>query len=147
MTTPLIALMTQIADDWEALTPPDRTSVVYHESDARAMLTGSAGDRGFVFGLATRVVPSGEFGAALTQVTWTFDIMVRFSGSGRSMSARSDAVAREINLLCRSIETRASWPAGVLAVITRDAVPDSADGELGDVIYTLGISALCEETD
>lgn len=147
MTTPLIALMTQIADDLEATTPPDRTTITYHECDGRGMLSGTSGDRSFVFGLVTRADPSGERGPEMTQVTWHFPVVIRFGGSGRSLSARADAVASEINLLARQIEKRATWPSGVLEVITGEASPSDSEDDTGDCIYTLGISALVQETD
>lgn len=147
MTTPIVALMTQIADDWEAVTPPDRTTITYHECDGNSLLAGNAGDRAFAFGLPERGDPVGERGPDMTQVRWQIPITVRFGGSGRSLAARADAVANEINLLMRAIELRSVWPSGVLEVITGAAVPREIDIDTGDVAYETTVTALVEETD
>lgn len=148
MATPLVTAMNTISTLFEAATPPDRTNVTYHEVDGRNFLKGTAGDRTFMFGLPTRLLPRGERGAVLTQVEWELPIYIRFSSAGRSQQTRVDSAANEINLLMRTIEslTEAAHPAGVLSLITDTAEPSEPD-EKGDAVYTLTVLALCEETD
>ena len=145
MATPLVAWMDQVSTDFEASTPPDRTDVTYHEVDGKRFLTGSSGARSFMFDLPSRLEPVGEAGAAATQVEWLVPIKLRLPATGRSQQALVDACANETNLLMRTIETRATWPNGVLEVITEEAEPEREDK--GDVLYSIPVRVLCNETD
>lgn len=144
MATPLVSLMNTITTDFEAATPPDRTTVTYRQVTGKQLRHGKSASRNFAFGYATRAEPLGEAGVALTQVEWLLPIFVRLDSGGRTKEAAVDAAANEVTLLVRTIETQASWPSGVLEVITEDAVPEE-DGD--DVIYEITVRALCEETD
>ncbi len=146
MASPLVSMMNDISEDFEASTPPDRPTVTYHEVDGKRFRAGTAGDRSFMFDYPTRGEPVGERGPSMTQVEWTLPIRLRLSTAGRSLATRTDSAANEVNQLMRTIELRSTWTsAGVLEVITEDAVPEA--DEKGSAVYTINIRALCEETD
>ncbi|MEQ8982392.1 MAG: hypothetical protein RL846_30885 [Deltaproteobacteria bacterium] len=87
MTSPLIAAMQQVADDWEALTPPtapERT--FYHldeEKNASRIDSGStSGDRAFVFEDPVREEPEMENGADNTLLEWLVIARLGISSAG-----------------------------------------------------------------
>jgi hypothetical protein len=145
MATPVVATLSAISTAWEALTPPDRTTVTYHELDGRARRSGVAGDRGFVFSLPRRMEAAGHAGVAATQVWWLCSAELRLSQAGRTRATLADAVANESNLLMRSVEKTSSWPSNVNAVVTRGTEVDLDDG--GDAIVVLEFDILTSETD
>lgn len=146
MSSPVILVRQQIADTWEALTPPDRSAVTYHAVESRRKLTGDAGDRGFFLHLPRRGEPIAEAGITASQVPWTIAAELRLSQSGRSIDDLCDASTNESNLLARAIEKTSSWPANTIAVITH-AVESTHDEESGDVIVTFEIEVQTSETD
>jgi len=144
--SPLQSFRNQVSSDWEALTPPDRTTVKYHEVDGARFLAGSAGARSFTFDVPERSEPIGQAGCAATQVDWIQPIQVRIPKRGRSEAGHVDAANNEINLLARRIELRGAWPTGVLEVHTEEAVPDRDEETKGDTVYVLTCRVLCNET-
>jgi hypothetical protein len=101
MASPVVATLSAISTAWEALTPPDRTTVTYHELDGRSKRSGTAGDRGFWFSLPHRDEVQGEAGAAASQVRWSCTAELRLSQAGRTRATLADAVANESNKLMR----------------------------------------------
>lgn len=145
MTSPVTAAASQIATDWAALVPPDRTTIGYREETTRARFTGTTGDRVFFFGLPSRESVEAQCGAALSQVLWGLVARLRISQAGRTRDELADAVANESNLLMRAVEKRATWPAGVLEVQTEATAPELDDN--GDAIVIFEFLILTEETD
>src|SRR5262245_51737323 len=110
----VVDALDQIATDWEALTPPDRTTKRYHEVDGKNFLDGSTGDRSFHFEIPTRAEVSINEGVATSQVWWNCVAKVRIGAAGRSIKQVFRASANEGNQLARAIEARSNWPAQVL---------------------------------
>lgn len=146
MSSPVTDVFDQISTQWEALTPPDRTSVLYAETEARAQKRGDAGDRTFAFQIPERMPPSGEFGTTSSTVEWLCSGVLRLSQAGRSERELVDAIATEGNLLARSVERTSSWPTGVYGVIT-EKVSGVLDDQNGDAIVTIEFRVVCGETD
>jgi hypothetical protein len=138
--------MSQISTTWEALTPPDRTTITYHELDGRGRSAGTSGDRGFWFDLPQRSEPILEAGPASSLVSWELEVVLRLSQAGRTRSAMADAVANESTLLARAIEKTSSWPSNTLAVLTR-GTRSERDGPDGDALIYFAINLLTSETD
>lgn len=146
MVAVLNSALAQIATQWEALTPPDRATVRYHEADGRRrMLGGTAGDRVFEFDLPVREEISGQAGPAYTTITWRVTAQIQLSQAGRSGQAMRAAVATEGNLLSRNVERTSSWPVGVIEVITGPAVPEITDR--GDALISIEFQITTFETD
>lgn len=145
MTATVISAVDAIETLWEALTPPDRTTVSYHRVDTGTALEGNAGDRGFVFDPPVRNAPVAEAGAPASQVEWSIQVRIRLNRSGRDIRSLHNAVANEGNLLARAIEKEPNWPAGVLDVSTGNIIPEVVMG--GNVELVTEITILTEETD
>lgn len=146
MTSPFAAALDMISDDWEAHAPPDRTTVTYHEVEGKRFLDGTSGDRSFHFEGIIRQSPVGQAGPAQSLVDWTVAIKLRLSQGPRSQKALRSAIINEGNLLSRLIELRSTWPSGVKDVETHE-VTSEREGEKGDAILTLNLTARTEETD
>jgi hypothetical protein len=144
MASPIVGVMTQIATDWEALTPPDWTAITYEEATELEVLDGVVGDRRFSL-RAVRGNVIGQRGTALSQVEWSVFGSLRLSATGRGLDDLADAVANESNLLLRAIEKRTTWPAGALSVETLPVTEDPQDD--GDVLVAFEFACLVEETD
>lgn len=136
----------QIETDWEGLTPPDRTGVTYHRVTGKSVLDGTAGDRSFWFEVAPGGRTISAESTADTRVVWRTIARILLSASGRGVEGLNEAIANEGNLLCRQVENRTSWPAGVWEVM-----PPRWEGQdittNGDVILRLEIEAECGESD
>lgn len=128
----------QIATQWEALTPPDRAAVRYHEVDGRkSSLKGSSADRLFEFDLPVRQEPVGQSHSSTT-VQWATTARVRLSQAGRSGQALRIAAADEAQALTRSVELTSTWPVGVVEVLTEAANP-TQDSDRDDVTLEIGL--------
>lgn len=148
MTSPLTLVRDQIAETWEALTPPDRTTVLYRQVTGRSNRRGAtSSDRTFRFLLPVREEPVGQFGPSVTHVRWTLRAEVTLSQGGRSTTSLFDASANESNLLARSIEMTSTWPTNVIGVV-QGSVEITEDPESeGDVILQFEWSVTTAETD
>jgi hypothetical protein len=140
----VVDALEQIATDWQALTPPDRVTKRYHEIDGKRFLDGASGDRSFYFEIPTRAEPHAESGVRAAQVWWNCVGKVRIGGAGRSVRSLQHASADEGNQLARSIEARSTWPASVLAVVTRD-VNGEMDEAGNDIILSVNFDVLTIE--
>lgn len=147
MTSPVNAALDQIATQWAALTPPDRTAVRYREQPGRRQaMSGTSGDRVFELGLPVREGVIGQTGPSSTTVAWKSQATIQLSQAGRSAGALRRAVANEANLLQRNVEMTSTWPAGVIEVITGPVVPEQPDPK-GDVFLTFDLQITTFETD
>jgi hypothetical protein len=145
MSTALV--MAQVTEDWVSTSPPSRAHVTYHElGDRNEALSGGSADRGFAWALPDRLEAVSEAGDGTSQVLWALEAQLRLARSGRTQRDLADAVALEQALLLRTVEMRSTWPAGVLAVETGDAVTD-VDETSGDALVSLTLTALVEEAD
>lgn len=143
MTTPFNDAIDQIATDFLALTPPDRTDVTYtHLGD-----TLEATDRGFFFEPGNRVVVEEVAGSGVTRCQWdtTATLMLSILADGKT--DLREAVTNEMNTFARAVERRSTWPSGVLEVWTGDSAPAGLDQELGLARVNLNLFMLTEETD
>lgn len=144
MPSPLTTATDTIEAMVAALTPPDRTAVVYALYNGRGEPDGESADRVFWFGVPTRAAPMAERGAALTQIEWSIDFRCRLSANPHNRTTLIDAVANESILLRRAFDNRAtSWGSGVLEIIAGDATTEL---DQQDVIITIPLRVLTEET-
>lgn len=148
MSSPVVTAISQIATDWAALTPPDRTSITYAENVGRRKMTGTAGDRKFWFRPPTRTEVLAQRGTSWSIVEWSVVSELRLSQAGRNLDDLADIATNESNLLMRAVEKRESWPSGVIAVITDDAVTDfEGESENGDLLVSMFFRIQTQETD
>ncbi len=132
----LTSVMTRIADDVEALTPPTDATLTYHEVDGRRKLSGSAGHRAFWFEppIRSEVV---LFSSACSVAEWELELKLRLRGAGKSVADAADAVADESDLVARAIEQRADWPIGTYEVLVDTVEPETE--ESGDTVLTVAM--------
>lgn len=143
MTTPVVALMQQVATLWQAATPPDRPDVPYRNVPSLDVKDGF--DRTFTWEFPVREGTRSEGGdGQTTQVEWELSARIFLTYEGRGDLAFS--VANEVNLLSRVIERETTWPQGVLTVIT-DRVDNIEQLPSEDVLITFVFRVLSEETD
>lgn len=143
MAHPLTSLLDEIAEDWEALTPPDRTTIRYHVLDELEPRQGTTSDRGIVWDVPDRIVVESE-SAGTAQTRWACSATLRLGSAGRSRKKLREAVIAETALLMQTIERRTSWPAGVWSVETGDSAA-SIDPDTEDVLVSLAFEALVGE--
>lgn len=146
MASPFSTFLSDVTTTWEALTPPDNTSVTYHLVDGHQPLTGISGDRTFYFDDPIRLEPFAHEGPDTTEVDWAFRAVLRISRAGRSILDMAQAIANETNLLYRALEKDASLASGVLSVVTEPAEVER-DEDNGDALITLSARVGCTETD
>lgn len=144
MTSPIVACQAQISADWIAVVPEDRQTIRYHEISDRTPKTGTYADRGFFWTAPQREGAISSTGSA-DQVEWTIQAYIRLSAAGRGFTTLFAAGAHELQILVGVVESRVSWPAGVLDVQVEDQGQD-IDEESGDVILGLTFRVLTEET-
>lgn len=150
MATPLAAVITQIATDIEALTPPSDTDQTYfHVGDTDKNLkrieSGQAsGHRGFAFMNAERDEGIMQDGANLL-VEWTADVVLSLSPKDGDYVDRFAAALNEGNLIMQAIDRRTAWPTGVASVTTEEMVPETEDAT--DWIVTMSFRVTCWESD
>lgn len=142
MTTPLASVKTQIATDWEALTPPDRTDHLYHQVDGRLE---PGWDRAFWFDHAHLLRPTG-WTAGATTADWLLHIEIQFCAAERSLRDYTDATENCVTQLRRAINTRGTWAAGVYGVQADTAIPVRGGG-LEDVTYRFTVRVRTSEAD
>lgn len=137
------SVMTDIADTWAALTPPDRTEDSYQELDIRRSF---AGNRAFYFDPPERGEPVGEAANVATLVEWMIVARLRLDEAGRSRADMARVCADEANLLMRAVDLRTSWTSPLVwGVITDDVTFERLDDDRNDVEVTLNMRALCAE--
>ncbi len=145
MVSTLTSVWDQIQTDWEATTPPDRTSIEYVRAVSRTIIDGTAGDRKFSF---EGVPPSGidSESAADTRVRWRSLARLLLSAAGRDVDDFEEAIVNEVNLLSGVMRRRSSWPTGVWFV-----EPPRWTGKnkkpTGDVELVLTFDAVVGESD
>lgn len=146
MVATLISVWDRIETDWEATTPPNRTNVTYHRVTGKTVEDGLAADRSFWFEIQPDGRTINSENSDASYVVWKFLARLMLTAAGRGVEDLNEAVANEGNLLCRQVENRTAWPAGVWEV-----QPPRWRGQetsrTGDVVLLLEIEALCGEDD
>ena len=99
--------MDEVTVLWEALTPPDRTNVVYKEVAGKTQ-SETAGDRRFEWNIPTRLGPVIE-GPNEASAEYECSAVLRLSSGGRSPKTLRDAAIKEARLFQREVETQTSW--------------------------------------
>lgn len=145
MASPVVAAIDTIKTVIIALTPPDRTAVLYAAYNGRGEPDGEFSDRVFWFTVPSRAIPIAERGAALTQIEWLLDMRIRLSANPHSAETLAKAVANEGILLRRAFDKRStSWGVGVLELIVDDV---TITQDQHDAIINFPLRILTEETD
>lgn len=127
----------------EALTPPDKTTITYHNVDG---IRKFLGNRVFYFGFPSRLEPALHAGTGQTLVAWSVSIFLRLSQAGRSHDGFVDVVANEANLITRAINTKTDWSAGIYFVEASEAIAEEDESD-GDVVIEFILRIECGETD
>ena len=120
MPTPVNDVLTQIATDWIATSPPDNASAFpyFHASDETVDPNGQLSHRNFWFEIPLRGEPEAET-SATSQVRYACQAILVLDSDGYTPSEFRAAIVNEQSLLIRTIELRTTWPAGTGEVITR----------------------------
>ena len=128
------SILTQIATDWEALTPPSETAAKYHLLDEQRDFQGESGHRGFFFDLPRRARTVLQNGSTET-IEWEVNAHVLLSAAGSSMADLADYVADESQLLAKTVENRSSWPANTDVVLVDNVDAEQVDD--GNIMLNL----------
>ena len=134
----------QVVTDWEALTPPTDVTITYHQVADRTSALGESGHRSFRFGLPTRGLNVNMSDTTET-VQWFCTATLFLSDSGLSIDALADMVANEVQLLLGTVNTRTSWPAGIIEVFV-DETDDPDELESGDIEITMNLRVTAGES-
>jgi hypothetical protein len=145
MASPMVTVLNAIESEWEALTPPDRTTSAYRRTDGPDTHEGTSGDRVFWFEVAGGS-PTDERGAAMTEYEHNFEAKLRLMADGylrRDLEAR---IVNEAMLLMRAVDkkTEHTWGSGITNVITKGY---STTRSRDEVLLTMPMTAFTQETD
>lgn len=127
----------QISEDWEALTPPDHTTVRFHEATGELSLEGAAAHRCFVHsppadGQLLEAPPN------LGRWLYTWIASVLISGVGYSIPDLFDTSYRTAHLFASAVNTRSVWPDGTV-LQARPYVTGFRVVELGEELLEIQI--------
>lgn len=145
MTSPLGALLAQVAADWVTLTPTTRTSVPYRELSADDLRRSATRDRQFAWAPPEQLEILGLTADGLrAQVRWDVLVTLFLSPARYTPAELAAAAADDTSQLRAAVDARTAWPSGVLYVGVRDVRP--GEDEEGFLTYQFQLEAITEET-
>lgn len=147
MPTPVNNVIAQIAADWVATQPPDRTTTYpyVYASDETVDPNDQLSHRCFWFEPSVRGEPLSETSDS-SLVPYECQAVLILDSDGFTPDEFREALANEAALLARAIEVRTTWPAGTWEVITRKPDPPRlVDEGSTAVMVTFNIEVLVGE--
>lgn len=145
MTSPVGAVLAQIATDWAALTPTDRAEVTYRELSSGDLRSSAARDRSFTFSAPEQLEIVGlTADGQRAQVRWDLPAVLYLRGERYTPTTLAAAVADDTSQLRAAVDARTSWPSGVVYVGVREVRTDAVDDFTLSILY---IECVTEETN
>lgn len=147
MPSPLASALALITTDWEALTPPDRTDVLYARVDGPDTYEGGSGDRVFWFEIAGGDAQA-ERGSAMTEYEHFVTAKVRLESGAYNRTDFEARIVNEAILLMRAVDVRPEpWGSGSSGIVNLVTVGYSTSPRTKDAtVLSLRLRAYIQET-